>query len=37
LWPITSRLRLAAFKPDRPVWKAMVLSFGRKCEVRESL
>ena len=28
LWPITSRLRLVAFRPERPCWKPMVFSFG---------
>src|SRR3990167_11296422 len=28
LWPITSRLRLALFRPERPCWNAMVMSFG---------
>ncbi|MCY1532365.1 hypothetical protein D9M68_676360 [compost metagenome] len=36
LWPITSRLRLAVFRPERPCWKAMVMSLesGMKKEPR---
>ncbi len=27
LWPITSRLRLALFRPESPCWKPMAVSF----------
>ncbi|MDT4842979.1 hypothetical protein FQZ97_768950 [compost metagenome] len=34
LWPITSRLRLALFRPESPCWNAMVMSlgWGKWCE-----